>query len=335
MNPSIAELTAQIAQALNPEADLIALERTYIGRSGLITNMLRELKDQDADTRRVIAPQLQALRARVQDWIDQHTKNVVSDPFPGFDPTLPALAPTVGGVHPIHAMIREMTAIFQGIGFEVAEGTELVSDTANFADLNMGPEHPARDGHDSFYVTDSLLLRTQTTAAQVIEMKRRKKQGKEPIRVIVPGKTYRRESDQTHAAMFHQIDAVVVDTTTSFAELKGTLDYFVKQLFGDTVETRFRPHHFPFTEPSAEVDIRIKNATGTGKHTQWLEMLGCGMIHPDILRRAGFDPELYRGWAFGTSIERPVMIRQAIPDIRLLTANNAEFLRKTSTFPCA
>jgi phenylalanyl-tRNA synthetase alpha chain len=243
---SIDDLT-QRAATLQAAGDIDGIQREFLSRSSLITEQLRTLKSADDAIRRNLAPQLQALRSSLEAWaLAQSTRDTGAQKL-NFDPTLPALQSPLGGVHPISAMIAEMSSIFMRLGFEVVQGTELVSDIANFADLNIGPDHPARDGHDSFYIADDALLRTQTTAAQVIEMKQRKAAGKVPIRVIVPGKTYRRESDQTHAAMFHQIDAVVVDTTTNFAELKGTLDYFVRQLFGDTVETRFRPHHFPFT----------------------------------------------------------------------------------------
>jgi phenylalanyl-tRNA synthetase alpha chain len=226
-------------------------------------------------------------------------------------------------------MREEMELILRELSFKVVEGNELITEEENFDSLNLGPDHPARDGHDSFFVGEGRVLRTQTTAIQVNEMRRRAQQGDLPIRIVMPGKTYRRESDQTHSAMFHQIDAVMVDTQTTFSDLKGILDYFVGRLFHGEVETRFRPHHFPFTEPSAEIDIRLKTAeAGEGRHTRWLEFGGCGMIHPAVLARAGLNPKVYQGWAFGMSIERPIMVRHRIPDLRLLFANGTNLLEQ-------
>ena len=220
-------------------------------------------------------------------------------------------------------MIEHMTDIFARLSFEVVEGAEIVGEEENFDLLNLGPDHPARDGHDSFYLGSKQLLRTQTTAVQVLELRRRCKLNQLPVRIVVPGKTYRRESDPTHSPMFHQFDAVLVDECTTFADLRGSLQYLVSELFGQDVETRFRPHYFPFTEPSAEIDIRWKGSDGTmGKHTEWLEMGGCGMIHPDVLKRAGINPQTYRGWAFGMAIERPVMVKYGVPDLRSLYENS-------------
>jgi phenylalanyl-tRNA synthetase alpha chain len=296
----------------------------FLGRKGEVAGLMKHLTSLEGDERAAFGAAVNALKEELSSVMNlSHAEDRK------IDMTLPAYPADIGSIHPISAMMEEMVDIFRELSFEVVEGKEIVTDDENFESLNMGVNHPARDGHDSFYLTDNLVMRTQTTAIQVAEMKKRFKAGQTPIRIVMPGKTYRRESDQTHAAMFHQIDAVMVDEQTTFADLKGTLDHFVKRLFGNNVETRFRPHHFPFTEPSAEIDIRWKGESATsGKHTQWLEFGGCGMIHPDVLKRAGINPRTHQGWAFGMSIERPIMVRNHIPDLRQLTNNSLQFLNQ-------
>lgn len=299
------------------------IQQHFLGKKGELSGILRQLSELSEEDRTAVGSAANKLRNDIQSY---HTEKSIGN-VTRVDLSVPSLPSPLGSIHPISAMIEEMTGIFRDLSFEVVTGNEIVTDEENFETLNLTIDHPARDGHDTFYLSDNLLLRTQTTAVQVLEMEKRKKQNQLPIRVVVPGKTYRRESDQTHSPMFHQMDAVVVDTQTTFADLRGTLDYFAKRLFGDTVETRFRPHHFPFTEPSAELDIRLVGGSSTvGKHTDWLEMGGCGMIHPKVLERAGINPKIYQGWAFGMSIERPIMLRHHIPDLRLLFSNEKDFL---------
>lgn len=296
----------------------------YLGRKGRLADVMKTLPTLPPEARGAFGTAVNALKTELTALM---TISVESSRH--VDMTVPANRPQFGTVHPTSAMMEEMVRIFSELSFEVVEGPEVVTDEENFESLNIGVSHPARDAQDSFYITDNLVLRTQTTAIQVGEMKKRFARGDMPIRIVMPGKTYRRESDQTHSAMFHQFDAVMVDTQTTFADLKGTLDFFVKRLFGDQVETRFRPHHFPFTEPSAELDIRWKGtAQGEGKHLQWLEMGGCGMIHPEVLKRAGINPRIFQGWAFGMSVERPLMVRHHIPDLRLLYNNSLQFLEQ-------
>ncbi|CAN5197727.1 phenylalanine--tRNA ligase subunit alpha [soil metagenome] len=327
-HPKLNEIRQFVTTSLSEGSDLRVLQETVLGRKGTLRQFLTSFKDMPVEERAAAGAEALTLRAELEKLLlptdEVNEKHEVTH----VDWSIPISPALQGSIHPVSAMIEEMVDIFSELSFEVAEGAELVSDVENFQYLNMGTDHPARDGHDSFYVTDSLLMRTHTTAVQVLEMQKRHKNQQLPIRVVVPGKTYRRESDQTHSAMFHQFDAVVVDTQTTFADLKGCLDYFAKRLFGDTVETRFRPHHFPFTEPSAEMDIKLKHATGEGKHTKWLEFGGCGMIHPEVLKQAGLNPKIYRGWAFGMSVERPVMLRYQVPDLRLLFSNNPEFLNQ-------
>lgn len=298
-----------------------------LGRKGRLTAVLRTLKDLSPEERQRWGSAANELKVELERRLD--IKEAVRDRYDG-DPTVPAYRQPMGSIHPISAMIEEMAGIFQSLSFEVVEGNEIVSDYDNFESLNLGKDHPARDGQDSFYVGDELLLRAQMTALQVPEMRRRMKANQMPIRIVMPGKTYRRESDPTHSPMFHQIDAVMVDTQTTFSDLKGILHYLAERLFGSDVETRFRPHHFPFTEPSAELDIRWKDPKRQDPEEGWLEMGGCGMIHPEVLKRAGINPRIYQGWAFGMSIERPIMVRHQVKDLRLFFQNEREFLNQMS-----
>jgi phenylalanyl-tRNA synthetase alpha chain len=306
-----------------------------LGKQGALSAVLRSLGEMHPEQRASVSLHANQLKAAIQTLANSPL--AVPDTL-SVDMTVPAASlQRRGTVHPTSAIIWEMTKIFRELSFEVVEGPELLSEEENFSNLNIGEDHPAREDHDSFFLADApgMVLRTQTTSLQVREMRRRAAAGELPIRIVMPGKTYRRESDATHSPMFHQMDAVMVDTTTTFADLKGALDYFVKRLFGDQVETRFRAHHFPFTEPSAEIDIRWTGATvGEGKHTQWLEFGGCGMIHPAVLERAGINPKQYQGWAFGMGVERPLMLRHQIPDLRKLYESDLDFLTQFTQLPC-
>jgi phenylalanyl-tRNA synthetase alpha chain len=329
LSRTLEEIEQKVQKALTEKGDLSVLSQELLGKNGSLQAILRQLKDLNPEERTTIGGRANAIKKQLE---VSTVSDKTTQPSTLLDVTAPPILPNMGSIHPISAMIKEMTDIFASLSFEVVQGNELVTEHENFETLNIDVNHPARDPQDSFFVLNDLLLRTQTTAVQVLEMQQRQKRNEMPIRIVVPGKTYRRESDQTHSAMFHQIDAVVVDTQTTFADLRGSLDYFAKQLFGDTVETRFRPHHFPFTEPSAEMDIRFKGKVqNEGKHADWLEMGGCGMIHPEVLRRAGINPKVYQGWAFGMSIERPLMVRHQIPDLRLLFSNSVHFLDQFSS----
>lgn len=300
-----------------------AIRTRYLGRKGLLADFMSELPNVSPEERSRYGKELNEAKKELEALLIIQAESAAQV----VDMTLPPADIPYGSLHPITAIMEEMCAIFRELSFEVVDGPEIVTEEENFESLNLDKDHPARDGQDSFFIEGEYLLRTQTTAIQVGEMAKRFKRGDLPIRIVMPGKTYRRESDQTHSPMFHQIDAVMVDTQTTFADLRGILDYFVTRLFGDGVETRFRPHHFPFTEPSAELDIRFKGEhTLDGKQTGWLEMGGCGMIHPEVLKRAGINPKIYQGWAFGMSLERPLMVRHQIPDLRMLFTNDIRFL---------
>ena len=235
-----------------------------------------------------------------------------------------------GHLHPLSQVVNDAKRIFTGLGFEVAEGPEIESDYYNFEALNLPPDHPARDMQDTFYINDKVVLRTQTSGVQVHAME--KMNGKLPVKIIAPGRVYRRDDDATHSPMFHQIEGLLVDEHITMADLKGVLLAFAREMFGQDVKIRLRPSYFPFTEPSAEVDISCVACGGKGcrvcKGTGWLEILGSGMVHPNVLRAGGYDPEKVTGFAFGMGVERIAMLRYDINDLRLLFANDERFLKQ-------
>jgi phenylalanyl-tRNA synthetase alpha chain len=242
------------------------------------------------------------------------------------DLSLPGRAIPPGRLHPVTQIMNEVCGIFEGLGFAVAEGPDVETDFYNFEALNIPPHHPARDMHDTFYVSDSVLLRTHTSPMQIRTMEKRKP----PLRMIAPGKVYRCDSDVTHTPMFHQVEGFLVDRQVSFADLKGLLSLFIARMFKPETPIRFRPSFFPFTEPSAEVDIGCVICQGSGcrvcKQTGWMEILGAGMIDPEVFKKIGYDPELYTGFAFGLGIERIAMLKYGINDIRLYYENDLRFL---------
>ena len=325
LSEQLETIRTKVSTQLKAGANSEELRQQILGRKGELTLILRGLSSLPLDERVQAGSLANRIKKDIEELLSSATNEQSSSAIE-FDPTVPAYSNTSGTIHPISSLIYELVRIFQDLSFEVVEGNEIVSDKENFESLNIHQDHPARDSHDTFYIKETTLLRTHTSSAQVSEMERRMKAGEMPIRIIVPGKTYRSDSDATHSPMFHQLEGVMVDTQTTFADLKGILDYVAKRLFGDKVETRFRTHFFPFTEPSAEIDIRWKNASGQGKHTEWIEWLGCGMIHPKVLEHAGINPRIYQGWAFGGGIERPVMIRQQVPDLRKFFENSVDFL---------
>ena len=245
------------------------------------------------------------------------------------DVTLPAKKNMVGHRHPNFIALEEVERIFIGMGYEVVEGPEVEKDYYNFEALNIPADHPAKDEQDTFYINGEILLRTQTSSTQVHEMEK----GKLPIRMIAPGRVFRAdEVDATHSPSFHQIEGLVIDKHITFADLKGTLAVFAKELFGEDTQVKFRPHHFPFTEPSAECDVTCFKCGGTGcrfcKGSGWIEILGCGMVHPHVLEMSGIDPEEYTGFAFGVGLERIALLKYEIDDMRLLYENDVRFLKQ-------
>ena len=242
---------------------------------------------------------------------------------------MPGKRSVLGKKHPISIVLDELKEIFMGMGFDVAQGPEVELDYYNFEALNIPKDHPARDTQDTFYINDNVVLRTQTSPMQIRVMEKQKP----PIRIIAPGRVYRSDAlDATHSPLFHQVEGLVVDKNITMADLKGTLEVFVKRLYGEDSVVRFRPHHFPFTEPSAELDVQCFNCHGEGcrlcKGEGWIEILGCGMVHPKVLENCGIDPEEYSGFAFGIGLERLVMRRYNIDDLRLFYENDVRFLNQ-------
>ncbi|GAA3643694.1 phenylalanine--tRNA ligase subunit alpha [Asaccharospora irregularis] len=305
----------------------------YLGKKGELTSILKEMGKLSSEERPIIGKVANEVREALETGISnkkeelkalEQERKLASEII---DVTMPGKVFTVGKKHPITQIIDEVTEIFMGLGFSVAEGPEVETIENNFDALNAPKDHPSRDMSDTFYVNSELLLRTQTSPVQVRTMKNEEL----PIKVISPGRCFRYDSpDATHSPMFHQIEGLVVGKDVTMAQLKGTLDNFVQKLFGDKTKTKFRPHNFPFTEPSAEVDVTCFKCGGEGcqmcKQEGWIEILGSGMVHPNVLRNCGIDPEVYSGFAFGMGVERLAMLKYEIDDIRLLFENDMRFL---------
>ncbi len=323
------EALERISQADSLEG-LKQLRITYLGRKGPLVSMLRGLGQLEIEERK----QVGAAANRVRDNLEKQL-TLAADRFAAsegksiFDPTLPGTAHRVGTVHIVNQVMGEICRTFYGMGFEIAHGPDVETDFYNFEALNFPPDHPARDMQDTFFVEGGRLLRTHTTPVQVRELERRDP----PIKIIAPGATFRNEAISTRAHVsFHQVDGFLVDEGVTMADLKGVLVAFCRAFFGEDLKLKFRPSFFPFTEPSAEVDISCFLCKGKGcqlcKYSGWLEILGCGMIHPVVLEKTGFDPEKYTGLAFGMGVERVAMLKYKIKDIRLFFNNNVRFLRQ-------
>ena len=319
-------------QAARGESQIQAVRTKYLGRKGLLTQWLREMGRLPEEERPALGSlanqQKAALEAAVEQALEKMRQQQRTDQLlrEGVDLSLPGRRPSRGGKHLITQVTEEIVSIFERLGFEVSEGPEVELDYYNFEALNFPKDHPARDMQDTFYFTPNVVLRTHTSPVQVRTMESRKP----PLRVIAPGRVYRHDSDPTHSPMFHQVEGFIVDYRVTFADLKGTLTYFIHQFFGDDVQMRFRPSFFPFTEPSAEVDIQCVMCKGSGcpvcKKSGWLEILGSGMIDPEVFRFVKYDPEIYTGFAFGLGVERIAMLRVGLSDIRIFFENNLQFL---------
>jgi phenylalanyl-tRNA synthetase alpha chain len=299
-----------------------------LGKSGEITGQLKQLGSLPPEQRKAHGEQINRVKDAVGDAIAARKHVLEEAAFDArlaserIDITLPGRRGQRGGIHPVSRALERITAIFGSLGYSVADGPEIEDDWHNFEALNFPPHHPARAMHDTFYFGDGRLLRTHTSPVQIRAMAGRTP----PIRIIAPGKVYRSDSDQTHTPMFHQIEGLLVDETSSFADLKGTLKQFVDAFFERDFAMRFRPSYFPFTEPSAEVDIGWDR--GDGSAPGWLEVLGCGMVHPKVLENCGIDPERYTGFAFGLGVERFAMLRYGVNDLRSFFDNDLRFLRQ-------
>ncbi|HVY54628.1 MAG TPA: phenylalanine--tRNA ligase subunit alpha [Thermodesulfobacteriota bacterium] len=324
---------AELSSA-NDEITLQNLKAKFVGRKGVITEILKGMKDIPDSDRPRMGKLINETKTFVEGLIEskfdaiREEKKKRSLHEERIDVTLPGRGMPIGTRHPISQVMEEITAIFERMGFEVAEGPEVETDYYNFEALNIPKNHPARDMQDTFYISDDIVLRTHTSPVQIRVMEKRKP----PVKIIAPGKVYRCDSDISHTPMFHQIEGLLVDERVTFGDLKGVLTEFVRLVFGEGVGVRFRPSFFPFTEPSAEVDIACLICGGKGcrvcKNTGWLEILGCGMVDPEVFKSVGYDPEKYSGFAFGMGIERITMLKYGINDIRLFFENDLRFLKQ-------
>ena len=338
MKEQLEAIRAQAEAELENAASQQALEELrikYLGKKGALTAILKQMGKLSAEERPVIGQLANQVRASIENELTQRAAEVKAAEQQRrleeekLDVTLPGKRRDMGAKHPLSIGLDEIKEIFIGMGFEIVDGPEVETDYYNFEALNIPKNHPARDTQDTFYINENILLRTQTSPVQVRVMEKQKP----PIRIISPGRVYRSDAvDATHSPLFHQIEGLVVDKGITFADLKGTLETFVKRLYGEDSVVRFRPHHFPFTEPSAEVDVQCFNCHGEGcrlcKGEGWIEILGCGMVHPKVLSNCGIDPEVYSGFALGMGLERVVMRRYNIDDLRLFYENDVRFLKQ-------
>lgn len=325
----------ELIAAAQSVAQVEELRVRFLGKKGELTAILKQMGKLSPEERPVVGALANEVREAITQDITARTKELQEAQLQQrlleetMDVTLPGERPVQGKRHPFEKVLRELKEIFLGMGFDVVSGPEVELDHYNFEMLNMPKSHPARDTQDTFYITENVLLRTQTSPMQIRTMEK----AKPPIRIICPGRVYRSDAvDATHSPIFHQIEGLVVDENVTFSDLKGTLEMFIKKLYGEGTRVRFRPHHFPYTEPSAEMDMSCFKCGGKGcslcKGEGWIEILGCGMVHPKVLENCGIDPEKYSGFAFGVGLERIVMMRYGIDDMRLLYENDLRFLKQ-------
>ena len=307
----------------------------YLGKKGELTSILKQMGSLSDQERPVVGRLANEIRARIETELAGRAAEIEKAETQQqlrrekIDVTLPGRRHELGHKHPLSLELDEIKEIFVGLGFDIVSGPEVEYDYYNFEALNIPKDHPARDTQDTFYISDNILLRTQTSPVQVRVMEKQKP----PIRIISPGRVYRSDAvDATHSPLFHQIEGLVVDRGVTFANLKGTLETIIRRMYGEDSVVRFRPHHFPFTEPSAEVDVQCFACHGAGcrlcKGEGWIELLGCGMVHPKVLSNCGIDPEVYSGFAFGMGLERLVMRKYSIDDLRLFYENDVRFLKQ-------
>ena len=338
MKEQLKNIEERAKDAIASVADLKSLEELRVGllgKKGELTSILKQMGKLSAEERPAMGQLANQVRSQLETMIADKTKALQSAAQNArlaaetLDITCPGTAPKTGTLHPLQIVENEVREIFLGMGFSVADGPEVEYDYYNFEALNLPPNHPARDTQDTFYITDNILLRTQTSSVQVHVMETQKP----PIRVISPGRVYRSDAvDATHSPLFHQIEGLVIDKGITMADLKGTLELLMQRLYGDDCKIRLRPHHFPFTEPSAEVDVMCFQCMGKGcrmcKNEGYIELLGARMVHPWVLENSGIDSSVYSGFAFGLGLERIVMRRYNISDMRLLFENDTRFLEQ-------
>jgi phenylalanyl-tRNA synthetase alpha chain len=335
---NLQSLTQAALAAVESAADLRALDEVrvqYLGKKGEISQLMKGLGQLSAEERPVFGARVNEARDQVEAALSQRREGLeaakLAEQLAGekVDVTLPGRGEQGGGLHPVTRTRRRIEDFFVQLGYEISEGPEVEDDFHNFEALNIPGHHPARAMHDTFYFGDGRLLRTHTSPVQIRVME----QGKPPFRIIAPGRVYRCDSDLTHTPMFHQVEGLLVDEQVSFADLRGTVAAFLRAFFEvDDLAVRFRPSYFPFTEPSAEVDIGCVLCSGKGcrvcKQTGWLEVMGCGMVHPKVLQHGGVDPEKYAGFAFGMGVERLTMLRYGVNDLRKFFENDVRFLKQ-------
>lgn len=337
MSTSLDELLAQALQALATATDLMQLDAVrvhYLGKKGLFTDQMKELGKLDPEQRRTVGQVINQAKDNFQSELEAKKTALESAALSArlaserIDVTLAGRGQAVAGLHPVTTTLRRINKIFASVGFNVVEGPEIEDDYHNFEALNIPAHHPARAMHDTFYFDAHRVLRTHTSPVQIRVMESETP----PLKIIAPGRVYRCDSDITHTPMFHQVEGFLVDTDVSFADLKGVVYEFLRAFFEKDIQVRFRPSYFPFTEPSAEVDIECVMCGGEGcrvcSHTGWLEVMGCGMIHPEVFKSVGIDSEQYSGFAFGMGVERLAMLRYGINDLRLFFENDLKFLQQ-------
>ncbi len=336
MKAQLDQISVAAAQEIASASDKNSLEAVrikYLGKKGALTAILRGMGALSAEERPVIGAYANTVRAEIEKMLEEKGVSLASEELKNalvkekLDVTMPAKVKNIGKLHPITQVENRMKEIFVGLGFDIVEGPEVESAYNNFDALNAPADHPSRDFQDTFYINDTTLLRTQTSPVQIRAMKSMEP----PIRIISPGRVYRcDEVDATHSPMFHQLEGLVIDKNITLGDLKGLLELWAKEMFGSETKTRFRPHNFPFTEPSAEVDVSCFVCGGKGcrlcKGEGWIELLGAGLVHPNVLKAGGIDPEIYSGLAFGMGIERVVMTSYGIDDMRHLYENDIRFL---------
>lgn len=321
-------------ETIGEEVVLQTLKAKYLGRSGIITQLLKGLRDVPPSERPEMGKLLNEVKLYLEDLFDRKSKSIKEEKWSEsllkerLDVTLPGRGVHIGAKHPVTQVMEEIICICEKMGFQVEEGPEVELDYYNFEALNIPRDHPARDMQDTFYISEGIVLRTHTSPVQIRVMERQRP----PVKIIAPGKVYRCDSDISHTPMFHQVEGLLVDEKVTFGDLKGVLTEFARLMFGEDRSVRFRPSFFPFTEPSAELDIECVICRGKGcrvcKDTGWLEILGCGMVDPEVFKSVNYDPSKYSGFAFGLGVERIAMLKFGINDIRLFFENDIRFLRQ-------
>ena len=338
MKDKLQEITKRAMEQIEAADEMTALNDVRVamlGKKGELTAVLKSMKDVKPEDRPAVGQLVNETRSAIEEKLAEAKERLEGAEMElrlkseVIDVTLPAKKAKIGHLHPNTNVLQEVEDIFVGMGYEVVEGPEVEYDYYNFEALNIPANHPAKDEQDTFYINKDILLRTQTSPVQVRVMEK----GKLPIRMIAPGRVFRSdEVDATHSPSFHQIEGMVIDKNVTFADLKGTLQEFVKQLFGADTKVKVRPHHFPFTEPSAEMDVSCFKCGGKGcrfcKGEGWIEILGCGMVHPKVLKMSGIDPNEYQGFAFGLGLERITLLKYEIDDMRMLYENDDRFLKQ-------